>query len=250
VEYFHKDLCRKPEPVRTHSTRRFTEEVPNPGNQRYCPVCRTPSDRFVEYGIVPRADAKCIVCGALERHRFVWLYFERITDLFDGRTKTILHIAPERTLQSLLKRYYGSMYLSADLYDSRAMVRMDITNVKYAKETFDVIYCSHVLEHVPDDRQAIGEFHRILQPDGWAILLVPITANKTVEDSSITDPDERLKLFGQEDHVRRYGPDFMDRLSEVGFKVKIITPSDFLTEEERVYMGITDAAGEIFHCTK
>lgn len=250
MEYFHRDLCRKSESVRSHAIRRFTEEVPNLGNKRYCPVCRTPSKRFVEYGIVPRTDAKCIQCGALERHRFVWLYFERITNLFDGGTKAILHIAPERTLQSLFKHYYGSQYLSADLYDSRAMVRMDITNVKYAKETFDVIYCSHVLEHVSDDIKAIGEFHRILQPDGWAILLVPITAKKTFEDSSITDPEERLKVFGQEDHVRRYGPDFMDRLREVGFEVKVTTPSDFLTKEERVYMGITDAAGEIFHCTK
>jgi SAM-dependent methyltransferase len=209
------------------------------------------SKRFVEFGVVvPRAEAKCIRCGALERHRFVWLYFERITNLFDGQPKNLLHVAPERTLQTLLKRYYGSKYLSADLYDHRAMVRMDITHVDYDNETFDVIYCSHVLEHVPDDRQAIGEFHRILQPDGWAILLVPITVDKTFEDPSVTDPCERLKLFGQEDHVRRYGPDFMDRLSKVGFKVKVTTPSDFLTEKEIVYMGITDAAGEIFHCTK
>lgn len=208
------------------------------------------SKRFVEFGIVPRADAKCIRCGALERHRLVWLYFERMTDLFDGRAKSILHIAPERTFQILLKRHSGSKYLSADLYDARAMVKMDITRVDYPKETFDVIYCSHVLEHVSDDRQAIHEFYRVLQPDGWAVLMVPITADKTFEDSSIVDPCDRLKLFGQEDHVRRYGLDFMERLREVGFKVKVTTPSDFLAEEETVYMGITDAAGQIFHCTK
>jgi hypothetical protein len=107
-----------------------------------------------------------------------------------------------------------------------------------------------VLEHVSDDLQAIGEFHRILKSDGWAVLLVPITADKTFEDSSIIDQYERLKLFGQEDHVRRYGPDFIDRLSEVGFKARVTIPSDFLAEEEIVLMGITDAAGEIFHCTK
>jgi SAM-dependent methyltransferase len=217
---------------------------------RYCPVCRMQSERFVEYGIVPRTDAKCIRCGALERHRLVWLYFERMTDLFDGTPKAILHVAPERTFQTLLKRHSGSKYLSADLYDTRAMVKMDITRVDYPKETFDVIYCSHVLEHVSDDLQAIGEFHRILKSDGWAVLLVPITADKTFEDSSIIDQYERLKLFGQEDHVRRYGPDFIDRLSEVGFKARVTIPSDFLAEEEIVLMGITDAAGEIFHCTK
>lgn len=250
MEYFNKDLSRKPELVRTHSIRSSTEVVSNLGNKRYCPVCRTPSKKFIEFGVVPRSDARCMQCGALERQRFVWLYFERITNLFDGRAKAILHIAPERTLQSLLKRYCGASYLSADLYDSRAMITMDITRIGYPKETFDVIYCSHVLEHIPDDRQAIAELYRILQPDGWAIVQVPITADKTFEDTSITDPNERLKLFGQEDHIRRYGPDFIDRLSEVGFKVKVITPSDFLTDEEIEYMGITDAAGEIFHCTK
>jgi SAM-dependent methyltransferase len=94
----------------------------------------------------------------------------------------------------------------------RAMVRMDITDIQYPKDTFDVIYCSHVLEHVVDDRKAMREFHRVLRPDGWALLLVPITVEKTFEDPSVTDPEERLSVFGQEDHVRCYGPDYVERL--------------------------------------
>jgi ubiquinone/menaquinone biosynthesis C-methylase UbiE len=120
---------------------------------------------------------------------------------------------------------------------------MDITDIDYADETFDVIYSSHVLEHVPDDRKAIRELHRVLKSDGWAILQVPITAYRTFEDPSITNPIDRLRIFGNKDHVRKYGPDFVERLKEAGFKVKVITASDFL-------MGITDAAGEIYHCTK
>jgi predicted SAM-dependent methyltransferase len=250
MKYSCKDWYKKGGRVGGCVLRHFTGRIPNLGVQRYCPVCRMPSKRFAEFGIVPREDAKCIWCGALERHRLVWLYFKKMTDLFDGCPKSVLHVAPERMFENLLKHQFSSGYLTADLSDSTAMVRMDITHVDYAEETFDVIYCSHVLEHVSNDRRAICELHRVLKSDGWAVLLVPITADRTFEDSSVTNPSERLKLFGQEDHVRRYGPDFVERLNEAGFKVKVTGASDFLTEEEIARMGITDAAGEIYYCTK
>ena len=233
-----------------HDVGRFIRQIHNSGMRRYCPVCRIPSEKFEEVGIIPREDAKCTHCGARERHRLVWLYFKRITDLFDGRPKNMLHVAPERAFENLLKRYLDPGYLTADLHKSSAMVRMDITDIDYAEETFDVIYCSHVLEHVPDDRRAIREFHRVLKSDGWALLQVPITADITFEDSSITEPTDRLRVFGNRDHVRKYGPDFLERLKEAGFKVKVTTASDFLTEEEIEHMGITDSAGEIYCCTK
>jgi SAM-dependent methyltransferase len=101
------------------------------------------------------------------------------------------------------------------------MVKMDITDIQYPDDTFDVIYCSHVLEHVQDDRKAIGEFYRVLKPGGWAILQVPITADTTFEDPKIINPKERERLFGQYDHARRYGPDYKDRLMEPGFSVTV-----------------------------
>jgi len=229
---------------------RLIEEIPNSGTGRYCPVCRTRSREFGEVGIVPRADARCTWCGALERHRLVWLYFKRMTDLFNGRRKRVLHVAPERIFENLLKRHLGSGYLTADLHHPYAMVQMDIMDIAYAEETFDVIFCSHVLEHVPDDRRAIRELNRVLRSDGWAVFLVPITADRTFEDRSITDPSDRLRLFGHEDHVRRYGPDFVKRLEEGGFTVRVTMASDFLTRKEIVRMGITDAAGKIYHGTK
>lgn len=161
----------------------------------------------------------------------------------------MLHIAPEPSLEKQLKKQLGSGYISADIMRNRASVRMDITDIQYPNETFDVIYCSHVLEHVSDDKRAIREFCRVLESDGWAVLLVPITADKTFEDASVIDPSERLKLFGQKDHVRRYGPDYVERLRSC-FHVKVINASDFLKKEEIVQMGITRAAGEIYYCTK
>jgi len=113
-----------------------------------------------------------------------------------------------------------------------------------------VIYCSHVLEHVSNDKQAMNEFYRVLKLGGWAILLVPIISDETFEDPSVVDPTMRLKLFGQEDHVRRYGPDFIKRVEETGFKVLEITGSDFLGNEEITRMGITEEAGTIFYCKK
>jgi SAM-dependent methyltransferase len=144
----------------------------------------------------------------------------------------------------------GDNYLTADLSDPRAMVKMDITNIDYPDGSFDVIYCSHVLERVQDDRKAIREFYRTLKCSGCAILLAPITAKKTFEDSSISDPEERSKVFGQRDHVRRYGPDYADRLREAGFSVEIIKVNDLIQNDEAVRMGLTSASGEIYYCTK
>lgn len=229
---------------------RVVKHIPNLGAARYCPVCRMPARRFEEFGFVARPDARCLYCGALERHRLVWLYLHRMTDLFDGRAKKVLHVAPEAAFRDRLHSLLGDGYLSADLDNPEAMLKMDITDIHFPDESFDVIYCSHVLEHVPDDRRALREFHRVLKADGWAVLLVPIRGERTLEDSSVTDPDDRLRLFGQADHVRQYGVDYVERLEEAGFHVSMRTPDQFLDAATIERMGITEAAGEIFHCTK
>jgi len=228
----------------------FLRGVSYIGTARYCPVCKKSSRKFGEAGIAKRSDAQCIFCGSLERGRLVWLYFEKMTNLFDQNPKQMLHVAPESYFEKSLKRQMGSGYLTADLKNPGVMVQMDITDIQYPNETFDVIYCSHVLEHVLDDKRAMREFYRVLKSDGWAVILVPIMSEKTFEDPSVTHPSERLRLFGQEDHVRIYGPDFAERLREAGFVVKIVRPTDFLKNEEIVRMGITKSAGEIYLCTK
>ena len=171
-------------------------------------------------GLFQRPESKCPLCGSLERHRLIWLYLNRQTDLFDGHKKKMLHVAPELQLVRLFQKRDYIDYLSADLY-AHAMVKMDITEIQYPGNTFDVIYCSHVLEHVQDDRKAMDEFYRILKPGGWAILQVPITADATLEDPTVISPKERERLFGQDDHVRRYGPDYKARLMEAGFSVTV-----------------------------
>ncbi len=209
----------------------------NAGGKYYCPVCESNVRRFDPAGDPPRANARCPVCGSLERPRLDWQLLTKRTDLFDGSPKTMLHVAPEKFLEARFRRIKNLDYRSADLNSSKAMVQMDITNINYPDNTFSVIYCSHVLEHIPNDRKAMAELHRVLKQDGWAVLQVPITAEKTYEDPAITEPEERKKHFGQWDHVRRCGPDYIDRMISAGFVAESLSAIDLVKESDCATMG-------------
>ena len=198
----------------------------------YCPICRNWFRSFEPFGIIPRPNARCPVCSSLERHRSVWYFFENQTNLFDKSPKSMLHVAPELEFERRLRRFPGIKYISADLYSPKAMLRMDITNVPCADNCFDVIYCSHVLEHIPDDRRAKGELSRVLKHNGWAVILVPITSQETFEDPSEANPIKRLNLFGQEDHIRRYGPDIQERLEQEGFTVRCYSMTEIVGKKK------------------
>jgi hypothetical protein len=228
----------------------FLSSLPYRGKGRWCPVCEKESRKFGKIGYPTRENARCIHCQSAERHRFVWLYFQRMTDLFDGKQKKMLHVAPETCFVSKLKESLRHGYITADLQNPRAMVRMDITDIQYPDDHFDIIYCSHVLEHVQEDKKAMREFCRVMKKDGWAIILVPITVENTFEDPSIVDPSERLKVFGLKDHVRCYGPDYADRLRESGFDVKVTYLSDMFGNDDIIRMGLSSASGVIYHCYK
>lgn len=221
------------------------------GRDRYCPICDRSYRKFGDCGNPKRKEACCYYCGSLERHRLVWLYLKRMTAFFDKRSKSMLHVAPEPCFERIFKKHLGQGYISADIQNPRARVKLDITDIHFPNEKFDVIYCSHVLEHVVEDKKALKEFNRVLKSDGYAILLVPIQPGlkRTFEDQSVTDPAERLRLFGQEDHVRRYGQDFVERIHEANFSVKVIKPADFLSENEIELMRI-EPTDQIYYCTK
>lgn len=220
------------------------------GRGRLCPICGCSAPRFSLFGRTPREDAQCLHCGSLERDRLAWFFIRTRTSLFGPAPKTMLHVAPESCLAERFRAHLGDGYLSADLCDDRSMVRMDITDIGYPDESFDVVYCSHVLEHVNDDRRALRELHRVLRPGGWAILLVPIIGDRTFEDPQITDPQDRLAAYGQEDHVRRYGPDVVDRFRAAGFRVQVTRAADLVAADVAVTLGMTPASGEIFCCTR
>lgn len=126
-------------------------------------------------------------------------------------------------------------------------VTLDITNSHFPDAEFDLICCSHVLEHVDDDRAAIREIYRMLKPGGTALLMVPITEDVTYEDPSVTSPEEREAKFGQSDHVRAYGRDFVERVAAVaGEHLSVVSPQDILDRAALLRMGINELAGEIY----
>jgi SAM-dependent methyltransferase len=225
--------------------------LPYRGSGRYCPLCRRPSRGFAPAGVT-RRPARCIFCGSLERHRFLWRYLEDRTDLLSPHPsrRRVLHFAPEPCLARRLAALPTLDYVTADLEPGQARVQIDITAIPDPDASFDVILCSHVLEHVPDDRQALCELARVLKPTGWALLIVPLAAGPTVEDAAVTDPQERLRRFGQEDHVRIYGSDFPSRLEAAGFAVTAVVPGDVLTAAEMPVLGIPAGCEPIYRVTK
>lgn len=211
------------------------------GDRVQCPFCQGRFKKFLPFGFnTPaskenkivgmgyRSDAMCPRCLSLDRERLVYLYLKHKTGVFREKVN-LLHVAPELNLQRVLENSPNIDYVSADLGAPLASVRMDVTKIMFEDNTFDVIICNHVLEHVLDDRKAMSELYRILRPGGWAVMQVPISMSleRTYEDSEVVNPKERERLFGQHDHVRIYARDYADRLERAGFSVEIYN----LTEE-------------------
>lgn len=224
------------------------------GDARECPVCERSFGRFRPrsgVGEFDRPDAICPNCLSKERDRQVILFLRERTALFTGGVRSMLHVAPEPVLGELFSKAVGSGYLSVDLQRRNVMERMDITAIPKPDESYDAVYCSHVLEHVPDDRLAMRELHRVLKPGGWAVLNVPVTVEATFEDPSITDPEERHRAYGQHDHVRAYGPDYADRLREAGFAVEVYAARDHLPADLVDRYGLAnELTGDVYFCTK
>ncbi len=148
----------------------------------------------------------------------------------------MLHVAPEPALAAKFKTRHD--YVSIDRAAGRAMRAMDVTAIEFADQSFDAVLCNHVLEHVPDDRAAMSEILRVLKPGGWGSLQVPIKGETTEEDLSITDPRERRRRYGQEDHVRQYGRDYHERLRAAGFDVLALDKSAIVGPEDLARLAV------------
>lgn len=215
------------------------------GRGRECPLCGCRRRKFLPYGyVVQREDALCPNCLALERHRLLWLWLQRESNLFTTRQK-LLHIAPEVALMRELKRLYASapeQYVTADLESPLADMHFDIQQIPLEENSFDVVICNHILEHVESDAQALSELYRILRPGGWGVVLSPVdlSRERTFEDDSITDPAERTRLFGQYDHRRVYGRDYVERLSQAGFCVEDYDYKNEFSESEQSLYALPD----------
>ena len=185
--------------------------------ERSCPICGH-SGRFRPAGLTRRPDAVCPNCGALERHRLMKLAMDRLA-LLENRPRT-LHFSPEKQISGFVKPLCPR-YVTADLFRDDVDLKLNIEALDLTEGEFDLVICSHVLEHV-DDRKALAEINRVLAPDGVAVLAVPFveTWNHSFEDPSIVSPEDRQLHYGQADHLRIHGRDFRDRVRDAGFAVQ------------------------------
>jgi SAM-dependent methyltransferase len=217
------------------------------GHTVLCPICSHSFSGFRDDW--NRPNAICWRCGSHERHRLLWLYLERHPQLLAAGS--LLHFAPEWCLEQRLRRISGLRYVTADLDPAKGELQVDITHLTLPHGSFGAILCSHVLEHVDDDRAAMRELFRVLAPGGWAIVMVPLDVGRetTYEDASIITPADRERVFGQWDHVRLYAPDIVDRLGEAGFDVAREQFACTLGPELAARYGCIDE-DEVFLCRK
>ncbi len=158
---------------------------------------------------------------SLERHRLLWLYLKNETNFFKDPLK-VLHFAPEQSFYNRFRKLPNITYTTTDLNSPLADVKADICDLPFENDTFDIIFCNHVLEHIPKDTEALQEMYRVMKPGGWGIFQVPqdLERRVTFEDNTITNKEERTAIFGQYDHVRIYGYDYFDKLRSAGFIVE------------------------------
>lgn len=179
-----------------------------------------------------RQNCKCPCCGAIDRERWLYYVLEKYTDISRISGK-VLHFAPEGAIETHIRRNVGIDYYSCDLAQGKAMHVVDITDIPYKDGLFDYVICNHVLEHIADEEKAVSEIKRVLKENGKWIFSFPIcTDMRTYEDRAITSPEQRLKAYGQTDHVRLYGNDFAERFERYGLKIRIYSPRDELEEAQ------------------
>ncbi len=242
---------------REHSRKR--KIIKYRGNRVFCPVCQSTFREFAPYGLIPRANAECVACGVLERHRLIWLYLHERQKVFTTGVKIrLLHVGPQ---EGFYKRFsedpdieYTPCDLSPDLYPFGRLAKIqkaDLTCLPFKDNFFDAVICNHVLEHIPDDRHALSEIFRVMKKEAWAILQVPIdqAREKTYEDFSITTRKAREKAFGQYDHVRVYGRDYKEKLEDTGFQVTEDDYAKSFSPEELFHYGLINSE-IIYFCIK
>ena len=221
-------------------------------NARYCPVCEHQFSTFyplpvayirnwARYGFPYKAaqfetlnfkEFSCPICGSTDRDRLFTFYLKNFKD----KRLSILDIAPSKSLSSYIRKHLGAHYITADLFMEGVDLRLNIEKMdSIDNDQYDLVICSHVLEHVPDDIAALKEIRRVLKPGGKAILMVPIVKDLDViiEDPKETSVEVRWKKFGQDDHIRLYSAGgWTNRVLQSGLELETLIAKNIIDNPE------------------
>lgn len=199
--------------------------------EAFCPACRRASPAFEPVGTRP--EARCPRCQGVERSRFSALLLDVLGPWLRDGERRVLEIAPQTIMQNVLSDRFGLTYTGIDLLEDRPVdAWADLTRLPFADDAFDLVICSHVLEHVPDDRAAMRELARVTATDGLVVVFVPHRPDRPTDEGPLGPGETNTSRFGQDDHVRWYGADLDDRLLAEGLRPLVLRPPDVLTDAE------------------
>jgi SAM-dependent methyltransferase len=233
--------------------RRFFLRLKYAGNRVHCPCCGSHFKSFAPFGAVRRNNAWCPKCQSLERHRLLWLYLEKKTNLYTAPLR-VLHIAPETTFFHHLAGKANIDYHPVDIYPNlypEGTTYFNLLDPQVPWASYDVIICNHVFQYIEDDITAMRNARKLMKPGGWGIMQVPIDRSRpvTYEDKTITSEAEREKAFGLKEHVRFYGLDYADKLRNAGFTVKVDDYTAEFSDADNFKYGFWKGDA-IYYCTK
>lgn len=186
------------------------------GNAYECNICNFTMNKFI---VLSNGNKLCPKCGSLPRTRRLWQIIEQ-----EVSGKDILHFSPSKSMRNKIANSNPKNYITTDYEDEfEADKKHDIQAIDEPDSSFDIVICYHVLEHIPDDKKAMGELYRVLKLGGKCYIQTPYKEGEIYENPEITTPEGRLEHFGQSDHLRIYSvPGLKSRLEEVGFRVNVL----------------------------
>ena len=212
----------------------------------YCTICGSSVAFFLPKGIKSelfqtkniigagyRKNVRCPICGAADKTRYLDYILKQKTDIYSNPKNVILHFAPEEAIETKIRKITEGGYVTGDIVYGIADKVVDVTDICYPNSVFDYVIINHVLEHVPNERKAMEEIRRVLKDDGKIVFSVPICEDEDTYESTIElDESERLKKYGQEDHVRLYGRDIKPRMEKYGYNIVEYKAEDILSKED------------------
>lgn len=216
IKKIYKSILSEKTRIKLHHIRFFIRGFFYSGSKVTCVCCNKSFTKFLPHGNVKRQNAVCPSCNTLERNRVLYLYLRDRTNFFYDKL-SVLHFAPENKLERIFRKMKNLRYISGDINPELAMQQIDIQSIGFPDNHFDVIICSHVLGHVPDEFKALSELRRVIKPDGSVIIMT-----KIYEDLSATFEASGMNNAEAQEIFRKHGKDFPERLKNGGFEVTII----------------------------